>query len=637
MSPPPPWSSRLVARVGAALHALLIGVALRALMPFSPWWMDVAAYAAFAAAGWWGVRIAERHPGETPWQQVIRGTRWIVVASLALAGAGVSALLTARVERVGLLGFAVVLLSVMLALVAIGGVALGCAAGRIVTAAGDAPDALDQLAARGALSFGLTGAAAWVLGVGAASNVGLAAAAAALVAALVVWRRDSGRIAWIGRVRAGTAPPWRWRAAAGAAAPRWSSADDGPWTDAIAREAARTEAPFREAPAAPLEVWGASPALIDRLAARRRRVVLSLLAAVCALGFAASVYSANRAQALPDGTRSPSWVGSLGSPVVRMSGANSAACAELGDGSVRCWGMNDGRFPGYRHARPTPLALPTLRGLRGVSLSRRHACALRGDGRVVCWGYGGDGRLGASEENALTAPRAVEGVDDVAQVATGEDFSCALRRDGSVWCWGCAPLRARYDPGGCAVYLPERVAGAPPFVEVVAGALHVCGRTDEGAVWCWGAPDALRRDPRVEEQVRRSPLALVTEAPVRAIFAAPEGGLAIDAHGRAWRWGNVAGLGGEPRPTPTREPRLDGAVEVAQRWDGGCAVMRDGAVACWGDNRSGQRGVGHTRPVAGVTRVPGLTGMRGVVATEGGACAWRDDDVACWGAIGQAR
>jgi hypothetical protein len=91
------------------------------------------------------------------------------------------------------------------------------------------------------------------------------------------------------------------------------------------------------------------------------------------------------------------------------------------------------------------------------------------------------------------------------------------------------------------------------------------------------------------------------------------------------------------RPTLTREPRLDGAAEVAQSWDGGCARLRDGAVACWGNNDRGQRGLGHTRPVAGATRVPGLTGMRGVVVTGGGACAWRTAGVACWGAMGQAR
>ena len=160
---PPPRSSRLVARVGAALHALLIGVALRAMAPHAPWWVEVAVYAALAATGWWGVRVAERHPDEEPRQYVLRGARWIVAACLALAGTGFGAMLTSRTQSVSTLAFAFAAIAAVLALVAVGVVALGCAAGRAVTDAGDSPDALDQLAASGAPSLGFTGAAAWLL------------------------------------------------------------------------------------------------------------------------------------------------------------------------------------------------------------------------------------------------------------------------------------------------------------------------------------------------------------------------------------------------------------------------------------------------------------------------------------------
>mgnify|MGYP001423335269 CR=1 FL=1 len=637
---PPPRSSRLVARVGAALHALLIGVALRAMAPHAPWWVEVAVYAALAATGWWGVRVAERHPDEEPRQYVLRGARWIVAACLALAGTGFGAMLTSRTQSVSTLAFAFAAIAAVLALVAVGVVALGCAAGRAVTDAGDSPDALDQLAASGAPSLGFTGAAAWLLGVGPARYVALFAAAASLVAAIAVWRRDGARVAWIERVRAGTAPPWRWQTAEGDAPRRWSSADDGPLTEAIVREAPSQGAAFREAAAGPREVWGASSSLVARLVARRRRAALGALATVCALGVGATVYRTVDERSLPEGTTRPAWVGSLGSPVDRMSGSNGAVCAESG-GLVWCWGANNDRFPGYRYARRTPREFPALLGLRGVSLSRRHACAVRvvsGDWRVVCWGYGGDGRLGGSDENA-PAPRLVEGIDEVTQVVTGEDFSCALRRDGGVWCWGCSPLRARSGHGGCGVYRPEVVGGAPVFVEVAAGAAHVCGRTSDGAVWCWGDDHTLPRSRRISLGGPQPPHRIVLGTPARAIFAAPHAGFALDAREHVWRWGHASGLE-EREGTGENGPITQFASDetmIAQGRDGGCAVMRYGAVACWGDNSRGQRGLGHTRPVAGVTRVPGLTGMRGVVVTGGGACAWGNAGVACWGAMGQAR
>jgi len=122
---------------------------------------------------------------------------------------------------------------------------------------------------------------------------------------------------------------------------------------------------------------------------------------------------------------------------------------------------------------------------------------------------------------------------------------------------------------------------------------------------------------------------------MRAIFPGSRGAFAIDAHGDVWRRMGVPGLA--RLPTFAREPQLDSATMIAQTGDLGCALMRDGTVACWGDNGRGQRGLGHTRPVEGITRVPGLAGMRGVVVTQGGACAWGTAGVACWGAMGQAR
>lgn len=629
---------RLAARISAAILAAAAGATLRSMTPFTPWWGDVALLAAFAAMGAWGVRTAERLPDATPRAQVFVGARWIALAGLLVIAFGFAVAASARAEMAGLLGFAFLTLGALLTAVAAGGVAIGCAEGRAVLALGAPPprDALDHLGARAALGHGLLGALLWLAGRGAVVWLGAAEALAAVALAAVVWRRDGARLGWVERVKAGREPPWRWETSPRANAPRWSAADDAPPTAAITRgPEARAESPFRDAPAEPLEAWSASEALTARLRARRRGAAVAAGATLCALAVAALVYRTEAAESLPEGTTRPARVRSLGGDVARAVGANGGVCVELDGSPPRCWGNNAWRFPGTDRARRAPTAFDALRGLRGLSLAPMHACALRGDGRVACWGNGGDGRLGANGEDALR-PRAVVGVDGVAQVAVGSAFSCALRRDRSAWCWGCSPLRSRVDTGGCAVYAPERVANVPAFVELAAGEAHACGRAEDGAVWCWGAVGAVPPEPGVFAFGPQPPRRVPLEAPARAIFAGPYSGFAVDARGRAWWWGDARGLDrppGKARGGVTELPLA--AMAVSQAADGGCALLRDGAVACWGDNGRGQRGLGHRDVIAGVTRVPGVAGMRGVVAADGGACAWGPAGVVCWGAMGQ--
>ena len=294
---------RLAARLSAALQCVATGAALRAMAPFAPWWVDLAVYAAFAALGGWGVRVAEHHPEATLRAQVIRGARWVALALLLAAALGFAKAARARPEKLTLLCFAVPTMAAFVVAAAAGAVAIGCLAGRAVAAAGAAPpgDVLDHLAARAALGHGLTGAALWLLGRGPVTRLGLVEAALALAAAALVWARDGRRLAWVERVRAGEAPPWRWGSAREIAAPRWSCADEGPLTEAIVREAAAAgDGPFREAPAGPREAWGASLSLAEGLRARRRRAAWAALATACALGVGLSVYRAAEERAPPE-------------------------------------------------------------------------------------------------------------------------------------------------------------------------------------------------------------------------------------------------------------------------------------------------------------------------------------------------
>jgi alpha-tubulin suppressor-like RCC1 family protein len=78
---------------------------------------------------------------------------------------------------------------------------------------------------------------------------------------------------------------------------------------------------------------------------------------------------------------------------------------------------------------------------------------------------------------------------------------------------------------------------------------------------------------------------------------------------------------------------LDASAKVFAGGSHSCAIHADGSFWCWGDNRSGQLGVGDTAPRLVPTKVDSL-GNDVVAAYAGGAhtCVVRaDGSVWCWG------
>lgn len=63
-----------------------------------------------------------------------------------------------------------------------------------------------------------------------------------------------------------------------------------------------------------------------------------------------------------------------------------------------------------------------------------------------------------------------------------------------------------------------------------------------------------------------------------------------------------------------------------------CAVRNNGRVACWGSNRYGQLGQGHTNPITGVVDVMNITTAREISVGGSFACALlTNGTVSCWG------
>ena len=268
-----------------------------------------------------------------------------------------------------------------------------------------------------------------------------------------------------------------------------------------------------------------------------------------------------------------------------------------------------------------------------------HACALLEDGRIMCWGLNEFGQVGDGTHISRTAPVYVIGIEDAVQVASGGSFSCALLRNGSVACWGCywcycdpMDVHISHWPVKAKILVPSDA------VQISASFSHVCALLRNGSVECWGCnfhgEAGVGEVSEMPWDYRYHPVQL------NAVQVSSGGfhTCALLANGSVACWGlndsGQLGMGSvsDPVPSPVRVPYLKDVSQVSAGYRHTCALLANGSVACWGDNRYGQLGDGTKENRSIPVKVLGL---KGAVRVEAGArhtCALlRDMSVVCWG------
>ncbi|MBN4050380.1 hypothetical protein JYT28_01340 [Desulfobulbus sp. AH-315-M07] len=282
-----------------------------------------------------------------------------------------------------------------------------------------------------------------------------------------------------------------------------------------------------------------------------------------------------------------------------------------------------------------------LQDARQVAVGNRHSCALLRDRSVHCWGDNRFGQCGVANEPRILSPRKVEGISQVTHIDLGPNYSCAVDRFGLVWCWGDSPHRQEDPNSQDDGELPQRekptrvsyVSGSA--IEVAAGDGYVCARDERGRVGC--------RPPFADSGVISSgyrtfligDLGEAKQIAVGSRFAC-----ALTSDDAVFCWGNngQGQLGDGTRKTSWRPKRIDiePASRVAASRGRACAIRRDdGAVLCWGAwKRDRLKRVGSGYSLSRVPdTTPGYVAFAGRVLSvdaDPGCAVLDNGDVWCW-------
>ena len=356
-----------------------------------------------------------------------------------------------------------------------------------------------------------------------------------------------------------------------------------------------------------------------------------------------------------------------------ISTGEEFACALSAEGAIACWGAID----------PPPSQIYTT-----LSAGRRHACAIDEQHHVVCWGEGRDSETASPPGTFLkvsAGDRASCAIDSTGalqcwgmgivempptgsgftEVSVGSGFACALGMDGQPTCWG------KNDEG-------QLFPGPDRLISISAGRCHACGLGVDGRAHCWGKHRLFPADaPALAVSVSDDLTCVVDEnhhpicsgerADRTPILRTPPEGHLVQVvfdgnYGGPDGYGNCA-VGLDGRLECTQKPPIpEGdttAVALTNGGQSGCALRRDGQLACWGLDPLGMaKTSGSFRALSGAGDKMCALKSDGAITCLGSAyadanrqpiepprgsfdalsvaadhaCALRGDHVQCWGA-----
>ncbi len=261
---------------------------------------------------------------------------------------------------------------------------------------------------------------------------------------------------------------------------------------------------------------------------------------------------------------------------------------------------------------------------RKVFAGADQTCATGDGGMVRCWGATSGGPAGSAAQGR---PGAIEGLAaDVVAIAAGQAHACALDAGGGVACWGDGEQgqvgQGRFERQPTPMVVGFAGTGVSA---IAAGSRHSCAMGAEGGIRCWG-DDVFGQLGDGTRSSRNAPIDVTDlRSGATAIAAGGYETCAVLRDGALDCWGsNIEGALGTGSTTPSGR-LVPGAVEglgrpvrsVAVGWSHVCALDDTGGIACWGGNSSGALGDGTTESRSLPAAVLGFAAKERAAGGEG--------------------
>jgi alpha-tubulin suppressor-like RCC1 family protein len=279
-----------------------------------------------------------------------------------------------------------------------------------------------------------------------------------------------------------------------------------------------------------------------------------------------------------------------------------------------------------------------------VGLSRQSACLLNTRGQTYCWGSNGLGELGTNGAPSLSPVSLPVQGPSFGAISSWVNTTCALTGSGAPMCWGYLPQTSILIASTLAK-VPTAVTASVAFKSITMGYFYACGLDAGGAAYCWGL-NGIGQLGVGDSTGRATPTAVRGGLVFKSIEAGEEVTCGVTTQGLAYCWGSNGfgelGIGAASSAPSVQPAPVAGNLTFTSLTVGAasvCGITVDGTAYCWGDNHSGQLGLGFAAnaSVATPTAVTGGLKFKSIRLSRSNTfghstCGITLDDTAyCWG------
>lgn len=333
-----------------------------------------------------------------------------------------------------------------------------------------------------------------------------------------------------------------------------------------------------------------------------------------------------------------------------ISGRSKHTLAMNREGQWFAWGVNQFGQLGLGYTSnigiQTPVGVPGQ--FKSIATGRHHTLALSKDGRLYSWGRNTNGQLGTGNHNNRSTPDTVGGLGSLPvwiAISAGDDFSLALNTNGKIYAWGSnINNRLGLNNSDTEKLTPFLIPGNnnANFVKIAAGKSSSIALKGNGTVWTWGN--------NAFGQLGRSTTAgapgSVGSYIYRDIAIGGDFCLALRDNGTLWSWGaNSSGQLGDNSTTKRTAPvqvkvgtsSLNNYFSMVAGENFAIAMHANGKLSAWGENTSGQLGIGTLISKKSGTYIPKNVSLpdngarQGMLASGGLSTLMIKSDGSLWG------
>ena len=227
---------------------------------------------------------------------------------------------------------------------------------------------------------------------------------------------------------------------------------------------------------------------------------------------------------------------------------------------------------------------------RAISSSYYFNCGVTTRGKLFCWGFNNSGIMGPTDMYKFaTYPVKISSDISWKTVSSGISHVCAITISGALYCWGNNDMGQLGLGDTSGRFSPVKVSPFSNWHTVSAGSFITCGINVGGNLYCWGNNNSGQ---------------IGVGDNTTSYFSIPQ------QVGSSGEWENVS-------------------VESSHV----CAIKKDGSLWCWGNNGSGQLGIGsYGGNYASPVQVGSDTDWKAVSVSDGYSCGIKSDgSLYCWG------